>query len=103
MCRDAIAPTPERWVCSAQRGRGTRRDQEEPVITTKVRRSAAKAKPPRASDERIATLKAKLAREEDTARTQAALYRIAELASAAPEMQVFYRGIHEILGGLIYA
>ena len=31
------------------------------------------------------------------------MYRIAELASAAPEMQDFYRGIHEILGGLLYA
>jgi transcriptional regulator with GAF, ATPase, and Fis domain len=52
---------------------------------------------------RVAELEAEIARQSDAARTQAALYQIAELASAAPEMQDFYRGIHEILGGLIYA
>jgi PAS domain S-box-containing protein len=34
------------------------------------------------------------------AKVQEALYRIAELASAAQDMQEFYRAIHEIVGGL---
>ena len=37
------------------------------------------------------------------ARVQDALYRIAELASAAQDMQEFYRAIHEIVGELMYA
>jgi GAF domain-containing protein/CheY-like chemotaxis protein len=36
-------------------------------------------------------------------KTQAALYEIADLASRAEEMPDFYRGIHEILGHLLYA
>ena len=35
------------------------------------------------------------------AKVQGALYRIAELASAAQDMQEFYRAIHEIVGGLM--
>ena len=34
---------------------------------------------------------------------QAALYRIAELASAAKDLQEFYRGIHAIVGELMFA
>jgi GAF domain-containing protein len=34
------------------------------------------------------------------AKVQNALYRIAELASAAQDMQEFYRAVHEIVGGL---
>ena len=34
---------------------------------------------------------------------QAALYRIAELASAAHDMQEFYRAIHAVVGELMYA
>ena len=37
------------------------------------------------------------------AKVQDALYRIAELASAAQDMQEFYRAIHEIVGELMYA
>jgi len=37
------------------------------------------------------------------AKTQAALYRISELASRAPEMDDFYRGVHEIIAELLYA
>jgi PAS domain S-box-containing protein len=36
-------------------------------------------------------------------KVQDALYRIAELASAAQDMQEFYRAIHEIVGELMYA
>ena len=37
------------------------------------------------------------------AKVQDALYRIAELASAAEDMQQFYRAVHEIVGELMYA
>jgi PAS domain S-box-containing protein len=37
------------------------------------------------------------------AKVQDALYRIAELASAAQDMQEFYRAVHAIVGELIYA
>ncbi|HEX6952294.1 MAG TPA: GAF domain-containing protein [Gaiellaceae bacterium] len=37
------------------------------------------------------------------AKVQDALYRIAELASAAQDMQEFYRAVHEIVGELMYA
>jgi GAF domain-containing protein len=37
------------------------------------------------------------------ARVEDALYRIAELASAAQDMQEFYRAIHEVVGELMYA
>ncbi|HEU5216668.1 MAG TPA: GAF domain-containing protein, partial [Gaiellaceae bacterium] len=40
---------------------------------------------------------------EDAEKIQGALYRIAELASAARDMQEFYRAIHEIVGELMYA
>ena len=36
-------------------------------------------------------------------RVQDALYRIAEAASAATDLQAFYRTIHEIVGELMYA
>ena len=34
---------------------------------------------------------------------QAALYRIAELASAARDLQEFYRSVHAVVGELMYA
>ena len=37
------------------------------------------------------------------AKVQDALYRIAELASAAQDMQEFYRAIHEVVGELMDA
>ena len=37
------------------------------------------------------------------AQVQDALYRIAELASAAQDMQEFYRAIHEVVGELMFA
>ena len=39
----------------------------------------------------------------DPAKVQGALYRIAELASAAEDMQEFYRSIHAVVGELMYA
>src|SRR5512132_4528085 len=36
-------------------------------------------------------------------KVQAALYRIAELASAAQDMQEFYRAVHAVVGELMYA
>ena len=40
---------------------------------------------------------------ENAEKVQGALYRIAELASAAQDMQEFYRAIHEVVGGLMDA
>ena len=40
---------------------------------------------------------------ENAEKVQGALYRIAELASAAQDMQEFYRAIHAIVGELMYA
>ena len=40
---------------------------------------------------------------ENAEKVQSALYRIAELASAAQDMQEFYRAIHEVVGELMYA
>ncbi|MGH3055531.1 MAG: GAF domain-containing protein, partial [Gaiellaceae bacterium] len=40
---------------------------------------------------------------ENTEKVRGALYRIAELASAAQDMQAFYRAIHEVVGELMYA
>jgi PAS domain S-box-containing protein len=39
----------------------------------------------------------------DAAKVQAALYRIAELAGAAKDMQEFYAAVHSIVGELMYA
>jgi len=38
-----------------------------------------------------------------TAKLQQGLYRIAELASAAQDMQEFYRAVHEVVGELMDA
>ncbi|HKN64585.1 MAG TPA: GAF domain-containing protein [Gaiellaceae bacterium] len=40
---------------------------------------------------------------QDAEKVQRALYRIAELASAARNMQEFYRAVHEVVGELMYA
>ena len=39
----------------------------------------------------------------DAAKVQDALYRIAELASAAQDLQEFYAAVHAIVGELMYA
>ncbi|HET7236102.1 MAG TPA: GAF domain-containing protein, partial [Actinomycetota bacterium] len=57
----------------------------------------------RALHERVAELEAAEAERERAERVQAALYRIAETASAAQDMQDFYRTIHAIVGELMYA
>jgi len=53
--------------------------------------------------ERVAELEAKEAERIRSERVQAALYRIAEMASAAQDMQEFYAAIHRIVGELMYA
>ena len=53
--------------------------------------------------QRVDELEATAAVAARSAQTQAALYRIATLASAARDLSEFYRGIHAILGELIYA
>ncbi len=75
-------------------------------MASKRQRSAS---PQPASDD-IAALRARVndleAREAEHARAervQAALYRIAEAASASSDLQEFYRTIHGIVGELIYA
>ena len=52
---------------------------------------------------RIAELEARQAAKQGSERVQDALYRIAEAASAATDLQAFYRTIHEIVGDLMYA
>jgi GAF domain-containing protein len=52
---------------------------------------------------RLAELEAVKAGHAHAAKVQDALYRIAELASAARDMQEFYRAIHEVVGELIEA
>ncbi len=53
--------------------------------------------------ERIRELEERLRATESSERVQAALYRIAETASAAADMPAFYAAIHEIVGELMYA
>ena len=53
--------------------------------------------------ERIAELEAREAQQARAEQVQAALYRIAETASAVEDMAAFYAAIHEIVGGLMYA
>ena len=52
---------------------------------------------------RLAELEAVEAERTHAAKVQDALYRIAELASAAEDMQDFYRSIHAVVGELMYA
>ncbi len=52
---------------------------------------------------RIAELESREAAHSRSATVQAALYRIAETASAAQDMHEFYAAIHEIVGELMYA
>ena len=66
--------------------------------------------PDRPATDELAAAKARIAElevlEAERARAiavQAALYRIAEAASAADDMPAFYRTIHEIVGELMYA
>jgi GAF domain-containing protein/CheY-like chemotaxis protein len=57
----------------------------------------------RAAQKRIDELEAREAEHERAEQVQAALYRIAETASAATDMPAFYEAIHAIVGGLMYA
>ncbi len=52
---------------------------------------------------RLAELEAAEADRRDAEKVQCALYRIAELASAAQDMQEFYRAVHAVVGELMYA
>jgi signal transduction histidine kinase/DNA-binding response OmpR family regulator/uncharacterized protein (UPF0297 family) len=56
-----------------------------------------------AARKRIAQLEAREAEHRRATKVQAALYRIAETASAAQDMQAFYATIHQIVGELMYA
>ena len=53
--------------------------------------------------DRVAELEASEADRERAERVQAALYRIAETASTAEDMQAFYAEMHRIVGELMYA
>ena len=52
---------------------------------------------------RLAELEAAEAERRHAEKVQSALYRIAELASAAQDMQEFYRAVHAVVGELMYA
>jgi len=66
---------------------------DAPPMTSEVERLNA----------RIAALEARDAEHERSERVQAALYRIAEAASAASDLQAFYREVHATVGTLMYA
>ena len=68
-------------------------------------RTRRRAKPDEltAARERIEELEARAAQHARAEQVQAALYRIAETASAVEDMPAFYAAIHEIVGGLMYA
>jgi PAS domain S-box-containing protein len=51
----------------------------------------------------VAELEAADARRRRSEKVQSALYRIAELASAAQDLQEFYRAVHAVVGELMYA
>jgi GAF domain-containing protein len=71
--------------------------------STKTVSSRAASADLKAAQKRIADLEAREAEQARAERVQAALYRIAETASAATDMPSFYAAIHEIVGGLMYA
>src|SRR5438552_1316570 len=52
---------------------------------------------------RLAEFEAAEAQRHHADKVQAALYRIAELAGAARDMQEFYREVHGVVGELMYA
>jgi PAS domain S-box-containing protein len=52
---------------------------------------------------RLAELEAAEGERRRAEKVQTALYRIAELASTAQDMQQFYRAVHEVVGELMYA
>jgi PAS domain S-box-containing protein len=56
-----------------------------------------------AAHRRLAELEAAETEHRDAETVQAALYRIAELASAAQDMQEFYRAVHAVVGELMDA
>ncbi|HET7521426.1 MAG TPA: GAF domain-containing protein, partial [Candidatus Limnocylindria bacterium] len=74
----------------------------EPAMPTKSSEGGL-ARQLAAARKRIAQLEAREAEHKRAAKVQAALYRIAETASAAQDMQAFYARIHEIVGELMYA
>ena len=57
----------------------------------------------RALRDRVAELETYESNRERAERVQAALYRIAETASAAQDMQAFYAEMHHIVAELMYA
>ena len=56
-----------------------------------------------AAQRRLAELEAAEADRRDAEKVQAALFRIAELASAAQDLQEFYRAVHGVIGELMNA
>jgi GAF domain-containing protein/DNA-binding response OmpR family regulator len=75
-------------------------------VASKRRPAVVEPSPPQDADAlraRIAELEASEATHQRSAAVQDALYRIAEAASAATDLQAFYRTIHEIVGELLYA
>ena len=81
------------------------RRRDLPIVQEKPRTRARRAKPDEltAARERIAELEARATQHARAEQVQAALYRIAETASAVEDMPAFYAAIHEIVGGLMYA
>jgi GAF domain-containing protein/DNA-binding response OmpR family regulator len=70
-----------------------KRSDGEPPVTSDV--DALRA--------RIVALEAREAQHERSERVEAALYRIAEAASEASDLQEFYRAVHDTVGKLMFA
>jgi GAF domain-containing protein/CheY-like chemotaxis protein len=92
----------QRMTDTHVRGTGPR-PPARPRSTTKTPATTKSPALPPDPATRIARLEAHVAELERGALTQSALYRIADLASAAEDMQAFYRGIHAIVGEFMNA
>jgi len=85
-------------VLRGSRVGSAQRPQPNQIVTSRTESSELKA-----ARARIAELEAREAEHTHAEQIQAALYRIAETASAATDMPSFYASIHEIVGSLMYA
>jgi len=81
----------------------TRPTAGAPAAPVSVRAPASKKSRVVQLEAKLARLEAQLASQADATKTQAALYRISELAGRAEDLDEFYRGVHAILGELINA
>ncbi|MEO8360852.1 MAG: GAF domain-containing protein, partial [Vicinamibacteria bacterium] len=72
-------------------------------ILVALRRHSAYAELERRVEERTQALQVEIAERKRSEQLQAAYYRIAEIANRGESMDAFYRSLHEIVDGLLYA